>query len=370
MLVQSVRLRAVFVAMAITAIACAQTSAPPQTGVRWHDVSLDDYRQHLKTLSVLVDTCEGARNLKNCDPALVGQDDRVDIARNSHPEQRLVRYGWLRALLSKAKDPDPPTKSTSPGGPKSSPQESTTSQILKAAKARLESDLAQASAPAASYIDHAQQRAAMQQVLASAEFRDLQKPSVRDSAFEKFGNWLNHLFESAANFKARSAWIGRALVWGFIIGVCVALVYSLLRLERRWRIHLVPEGDRPAPGAPSARDWQLWLEDARRAAASGLWREAIHFVYWAAISRLESRRLWPADRARTPREYLSLVAPQDPRKPGLSQLTSSFERFWYGGRVAAESDYKSAESLASTLISGGTSVGTSEASPLSEGGVR
>jgi Domain of unknown function (DUF4129) len=296
----------------------------------------------------------------------------VPILHNSHVEQRLVRYGWLRVLLSKAKDPDPPaTKSTKPGGPKvAAPDQSTISQLLKAAKARLESDLVESNTPTESSLDHTQQRAAMQQVLAGAEFRDLQHPSVRDSAFEKFGNWLNHLFESAANFKARSAWIGRALVWGFILGVCVALVYSLLRLESRWRIHLTPEGDRSAPGAPSARDWQLWLEDARRAAASGLWREAIHFVYWAAISRLESRGLWPADRARTPREYLSLVAPEDPRKPGLSQLTSSFERFWYGGRSAAESDYKSAESLASTLISGGTSVGTSEVSAASEGGVQ
>ena len=110
----------------------------------------------------------------------------------------------------------------------------------------------------------------------------------------------------------------------------------------------------PAAGAASARDWQLWLEDARQAAAAGLWREAIHFVYWAAISRLESRRLWPADRARTPREYLALVAPEDPRKPSLATLTGSFERTWYGGRAAAESDYRRAEQLAAALISGTT----------------
>ena len=169
--------------------------------------------------------------------------------------------------------------------------------------------------------------------------------------------------------RAPHGW-GALLVWGFIVAVCVALVWSLLRLERRWRVQLTSEVDRPAPGAASARDWQLWLEDARRAAASGLWREAIHFVYWAAISRLESRRLWPADRARTPREYLALVAPEDPRKPGLSQLTNTFERVWYGGRAAGESDYQNAENLASTLISGGTSIGCSRSSGTSEGGVR
>jgi hypothetical protein len=202
----------------------------------------------------------------------------------------------------------------------------------------------------------------MREVLAGKDFRNLQQSTVRDSILEKFGTWLRRLFASAANLKSHSAWVGRTIVWGFILGVCVALGYSLMRLERRWRVRLTPEDDwRPAPGAASARDWQLWLEDARKAAASGAWREAIHFLYWASISRLESRRFWPADRARTPREYLALVAEEDPRRPGLSQLTGTFERFWYGGRAASESDYKNAESLATTLISGGAP---------SEGGAR
>jgi hypothetical protein len=125
-----------------------------------------------------------------------------------------------------------------------------------------------------------------------------------------------------------------------------------MQLERHWRIRLIPESTEPAAGAASARDWQLWLADARRADDDGLWREAIHFVYWATISRLESKRLWPADRARTPREYLALVASSNPRKPQLATLTRSFERVWYGGHAAAESDYREAEALADALISG------------------
>jgi len=374
-LVQKAHFGCAFLALAFAAIAAgAQTPAAPAAQATVHslNVSIDDYRQHLEALSTLVDACQKARNLKSCDPALIGPDDRVPIANGSHTEQRLVRYGWLRLLFQKAEEPDlPPAKPPKSGGPQAARQDqSTTSQVLKAAKTRLESDLAQSYAPAVPVAAHAQERAAMQQVLARPEFRNLQRASVRDSVLEKFGNWLNRLFESAANLKARAAWVGRALVWGFILGVCVALVYSLLRLERRWRIRLTPEGDRPAPGAASARDWQLWLEDARSAAAAGLWREAIHFVYWAAISRLESRRLWPADRARTPREYLALVAPEDSRKPGLAQLTNSFERFWYGGRAAAESDYKSAENLASTLISGAAPAADATIPAASEGSAR
>lgn len=364
--------------LAIPALAAgAQTppQPPSQSNGRWHDVSIDDYRQHLVTLSVLIDACAKARNIKGCDPALIGQDDRVPIVVGPQTERRLVRYGWLRVLFSKAEEPDeksaPVVKPSVAGAKAGSNQEQpTTSDFLADAKVRLENDLAQSHEPEPPVPDYASEHAVMQQVLAGPDFRNLKRQSVTDSVWEKFGNWLNRLLASAANFKAHSAWVGRTIVWGFILAVCVVLVYSLVRLERRWRVRLTPDVDRPAPGAVSARDWQLWLEDARRAAASGLWREAIHFVYWAAISRLESRRLWPADRARTPREYLALVAPEDPRRPGLSQLTGSFERFWYGGRPARESDYQNAESLASTLISGGAQSNSRALSTAPEGGAQ
>jgi len=51
------------------------------------------------------------------------------------------------------------------------------------------------------------------------------------------------------------------------------------------------------------------------------------------------------------------VAPEDPRKPGLTTLTGSFERVWYGGRDAAEADYQRAEQIASALISGSNTAG-------------
>jgi hypothetical protein len=199
----------------------------------------------------------------------------------------------------------------------------------------------------------------MRQVLAGRDFRNLKDSSLSDKFWEKVGAWLNRILKSISRVTPRSVWIGRIIFWGFIFAVCIALVWGLLQLQRRWRIRLIPESGGPAPGAASARDWQLWLQDARQAASAGLWREAIHYLYWASISRLESRRLWPADRARTPREYLALVAPEDPRKPGLATLTGSFERFWYGGRSAAQSDYLKAEELSAALISGSGASGGS-----------
>ena len=47
----------------------------------------------LQALSTLVDTCATARNLKSCDPSLIGPDDRVPLANGSSTEQRLAQSG-------------------------------------------------------------------------------------------------------------------------------------------------------------------------------------------------------------------------------------------------------------------------------------
>jgi hypothetical protein len=350
---------------AFLAVTPGRADTPAQPAGHWRDASLQDYRSHLLTLTTLVEACAKARDTKTCDSAQVGQDDHVAIAESANAERRLIRYGWLRVLLSQAQDKDkvesaakPVAKpansddSDSPAEEPANPPKPTTTELLQAAQTRLAHDLAQTDSPVAAAPAHTQEREAMRQVLAGRDFRNLQDPSVRDKLLERLGVWLNRILESISRVTPRSVWVGRIIFWGFILAVCVGLVWGLLQLERRWRIRLIPESTGPGAGAASARDWQLWLEDARQAAAAGLWREAIHSLYWASISRLESRRLWPADRARTPREYLALVAPEDPRKAGLATLSGSFERIWYGGRSAAQSDYLKAEQLATALIAG------------------
>lgn len=332
----------------------APSAAPPASAAR--DVSIDEYRQHLQALAPIVDACAQARDTKACDPSLVGPDDRVPVSEDPHAERRLISYDWLRTLLLHAQLTDQRAEkpeAAAPGLPSVSgarPPAPATSQLLKDADRRLERDLAQAREVAGALPAHGEEREVLMKVLAGREFRNLDEPSTRDTMLEKIGNAVNQFFYRIANFSAKSRWIGRVVVWGFVTAVCIGLAWGLLQLERRWRIRLIPERGAPAPGAASARDWQLWLEDARRAAAERRWREAIHFVYWAAISRLESKRLWPADRARTPREYLALVAAHDSRRTELALLTGSFERIWYGGRAANEEDYSVAEELATSLI--------------------
>jgi hypothetical protein len=350
--------------------AVSPAAPTPQSSSHPRDASLDEYRAHLIALNGLVQSCAKARDMKTCDPALVGSDDEVPISPSPNAGHRLVRYGWLRVLLSQAQDKDAPPPKIKPSllnqqesWENVRPVPPTTTQLLVDAQKRLAADLAQAGAVPLPLPDHAQERTMMKQVLAGSEYSGLEEIDPKDSATERFNTWLNNVILSMMKASARAPWLGRLLVWGFIAAVCVALVWGLLQLERRWRIRLVPEDHSPAPGAASAVPWQLWLEDARRAAAAGLWREAIHFLYWASISRLESKRLWPADRARTPREYLALVAPDDPRQSSLATLTRSFELVWYGGRPAAESDYQRAEHIASALIAGSSSASTPGGAP-------
>lgn len=327
--------------------------APAAEGVR--NASMDEYRAHLAQLGALLEQCAKARNKQACDPKAVGPDDRVPWTVNGKAEQRRISLAWLRTLLAEAQQPDKLDADFEARKKEAIKKNegvlpALTGDLLKDAEQRLKDDAEESKGGAAPLPDWTRERATLQQVLAGKEFRGLQGQTAKDTFLEKLSRWLNNLFSGASKMRISAPWLGRTIVVGFVVLVCVGLVWGLMQFERRWRVRLIPEGEGIAPGAPSARDWQKWLADARRAAAAAQWREAIHFVYWAAISRLEQKRLWPADKARTPREYLALVSEEDGRKAGLTQLTRSFERTWYGGRAADQDDYEHAENLASGLI--------------------
>lgn len=221
--------------------------------------------------------------------------------------------------------------------------------LLAEAQQRLNDDLKQAGGSAAEpQASHAVERKSIATILAGREYRGVSQSSV----WERFQEWLENVLASffghLIGFGARSPWIAYALRGLLLVSLCVGLVWALVRIERRARVRLVPDMQ-PAAHAPSARDWQLWFQDAQRMAAQGQWRDAIHFLYWAAISRLESKRMWPADRARTPREYLRLFPAADARRDNLTALTRSFERTWYGGREAGATEFDAALKMAAGL---------------------
>ncbi len=315
--------------------------------------AIAQYTSHLAELQTLVAACQKQRNAEACDPEQVGEDDHVPWPTGVSAE-REISYDWLRALLGEAGKPEVAKKPVAPqiGLPTQAPVVKTSpptmDTLLTEARARLAADAKQAEQPPPATADCAAQRQALAAILARREYQGVTQTTPRERLLEWLANELDAFFGGLMRFGARMPWIGFAVRALFLGGLCVVLVWALIRIERRSRIRLIEDGP-GLPIAPSARNWQLWLRDAHAMAAQGLWREAIHFLYWAAIARLESRHLWPTDRARTPREYLRLLPSSDPRRDGLTALTRTFERTWYGGRDAGSADYQSAMQVAAGL---------------------
>ena len=84
---------------------------------------------------------------------------------------------------------------------------------------------------------------------------------------------------------------------------------------------------------------------------------AIHCAYWAGIARLEELGALPADRAKTPREYLRTLKKANllvseshtTRYLALSLLTSRLENIWYGYHIATETDFRESMSQLEVL---------------------
>jgi hypothetical protein len=354
------------------AVAAEKPAAPPNA------VSFPEYRARLQSLDQLIVVCQRAMTPANCQSDQVGPDLKLALPSGT----REVRLAWLRELLKSAsqdqaaKDKaakDKTAKADKSQVPKADSQPEfhppTLLQQLEDARKRLAADSefsgqfdkqsaaketgnSAANPPAAT----SPQRQALARILAAKEYHAaVARPSLMHQLLEKVGNWLDRFIAKLQQVGFRSRWVGLAAEIGFGLLVCVALAWFLIRLERQGRFTAASLRPEPASGAASARDWQLWLEDAGKAAAQGAWRDGIHFLYWASISRLESGGLWPADRARTPREYLALLSGKNAQRADLAALTRSFERTWYAGRPAAEADFHQAEQVAAQL---GAKLGT------------
>jgi hypothetical protein len=177
-------------------------------------------------------------------------------------------------------------------------------------------------------------------ILESGDYPQAKAPTLLERIWGDFVRWLvNSLVKAMPSGSSPSAIYLLELT---VIAIpCGLLIWWFIRRLQVQRLGL--SGDNvPHPSAPSAQGWQEWLEEGQSLGREGRWREAVHRVYWAAISCLESRRLWPADRTRTPREYLGLLNGNPETRADLSSLTRSFEHTWYGGLQASEKDFADA----------------------------
>jgi hypothetical protein len=339
-----------------TAASLAQTITVPSAP---DAISLAEFQSRIQALDKLVAQCQSAITPANCSSSKVGPDVQLTLPAGA----RQIRFAWLRNLLDAASEStqksskdsktarDDDADDATPAARPSDFHPPNLAQQLADARQRLalESKLAESSLAAAPH-STTPQRQTLDRILAQKEFHPaVAGPSLLERAFEKIGNWIDTIIGKLEQAGFKSKWVGRTAEILFALALLIALVWFLIRLERQGRLAASQFLPGTGGAAASARDWQLWLEDARRAASQSAWRDAIHLLYWASISRLESHGFWPADRARTPREYLALLTQENAHHADLKALTRSFERTWYAGRPAAESDFRHAAEVAAKL---------------------
>jgi hypothetical protein len=173
-------------------------------------------------------------------------------------------------------------------------------------------------------------------ILSRSEFSGVHGPSLWDRFKQRVTDFLLHLLGRLVS-SSSIPMISDILVYSLIVIAVLAVGYWLYRsLRDGTRLETIMPNVLPV----SAKEWPLWLAEARAAAARGEWRDAIHLGYWGGISFLEAQGAWRPDRARTPREYLRLLPASSAHQPALRALTMRLEGVWYGMQVAGADGFE------------------------------
>ena len=186
-------------------------------------------------------------------------------------------------------------------------------------------------------------RKAADAILAQPEFRTVTQQSQLETWLSRLAQFILQLLSRLAGLGRNSPWIATLLEWSlFALAAAAALVWAFRKMQRQ---QLAIALEASAATSFSHAESDNWADRARTEAAAHEWREAVHSLYWASIVLLEARKLWRPNRARTPREYLTLLEPGTPRRFSLTGLTRIFEGLWYGQRSGSQADYESALAL-------------------------
>ena len=178
--------------------------------------------------------------------------------------------------------------------------------------------------------DGSSRRALLNSILARSEFHRVHGPTWMDRLKQRLTELLIRILGRAITSSAIPT-ISDIVVYGLIALAVAALAWWMYRsLRESARLETIM----PVAVPVSAKEWPVWLSEARAAAARSQWREAVHLSYWAGISFLEAQGSWRPDAARTPREYLRLLSSTSAHQPALRSLTQKLEQVWYGMQSA------------------------------------
>jgi hypothetical protein len=179
-------------------------------------------------------------------------------------------------------------------------------------------------------------RKRLDEILNAREFDQVRGPNALELMKQRVLAWLGKMLRKINPKIPDVEDLGQWFVWGVIALAAATAGVWLYRISQQ---NIGTGGREILPFSPSSRNWREWLSDARARAEQGEWREAIHFGFWAAVSRLESEGVWPPDKTRTPREYLNAIPGSNLSRETFAAMTRKFESSWYGSRPTTEADF-------------------------------
>jgi hypothetical protein len=182
--------------------------------------------------------------------------------------------------------------------------------------------------------DTAARLAILAEILARPEF------NTPLSLWDRFWQWLRRLLSELlpdSQPSGESGWLAfliRLIPWFFTILIVAAVIWLLSYWLQRFLRSLVADariaalaGDADLPrSAAEAR------QQARIAAQSGFYRDAVRSLYLAALLQLSEHQLIDFERSFTNREVLNRVAGDSPIRPHLASVIATFDQVWYGVR--------------------------------------
>lgn len=184
--------------------------------------------------------------------------------------------------------------------------------------------------------DVTSRRSLLTGILARREFRNVHGQTWIDRLKQRLTDLLIRLLGRAFASSAIPV-ISDILVYGLIGFAVLALAFWMYRSVRD---SAQLETIMPVAMPVSAKEWPIWIAEARAASARGDWANAIHLAYWGGISFLEAQGSWRPDSARTPREYLRLLPATSSHQPTLRALTMRLEGVWYGMQTAGADGFQ------------------------------
>ena len=278
-------------------------------------LSLSEYAQELDRLSIMA-----------------GEASANPAAAEAAREE--LRGGWKVESGGQAFDVDTGWMLDCFDRLKASPDNRIRDQLLERIRALRADALAFVQPPP----DSARARATLERILARREFHEVHGPSWLDRLKFRMELWIFRLLSRLFGSSSVPV-INRVVVW-ILVAIAVLVLASFIyrAINKSAGLESIMLETPPA----AAKKWRLWMEEAEEAAGRGLWREAIHLAYWAAISFLEESGTWRPDQARTPREYLRLLPAGSDERRALVTLTRQLERTWYGSERAGPDGFAAA----------------------------